>query len=428
MKKIIFLIILFLCAPFVWANQESVPNTPVKFTIQSFKDSKGHLYVALNFENYPHWHTYWKNPGDAGLPIKTYFYLEDSPIELEELEWPAPKRFVEKGNIVTYGYTGRYTLFYKLNIEDISKLKGKKLKVKSNWLVCKHICIPGEKTLTTQFDGVEFKLPKSEKFHFKVAEMREHFSSLPKKVDFPQDLDIVLAKNKENELSLFYNYTHGEDFSSQEKERTFHVPFPKSPFDFHREKLFQDKKSNLYGKMKIEWDGEFSDPVEPLPENGVFKNPHTLRFLYFNPNTLIYESIEKKFSSIDQHAFDKSESFFALLKPINARSSELVQKDEPKMSDGPFLYYLLFAFLGGLLLNIMPCVLPVISLKIFYLIKHRKESKSQLLRHNIFYSLGVLFTFTVLATLIVGLKSTGELIGWGFQLQSPAFLAAIIFI
>jgi thiol:disulfide interchange protein DsbD len=428
MQKLIILFFLFLSIPLTWANQEKIPNTPVKFTIQSYKDSKGNLYAALNYENYPHWHTYWINPGDAGLPIKAYFYLDDNPIQLEALEWPAPKRFVEKGDVVTYGYSGRYTLFYRLKSEDINKLKGKDLTVKSNWLVCKHICIPGEKTHTAKFDGIEFIIPKSEKFHFKVQEMRDHFASLPKKIDFPPDLDIILAKNKSDELSLFYNYAHNESFSALVKDRNFLIPFPLSPFDFHREKLFQDKKENLYGKMKIEWDGEFNEPPEPLPADGVFKNPYTLKFLFFNPISKVYEIIERKFSSIDQHAFDKSESFFALLQPVDARSSEIVKKDEPHVNDGSFLYYLLFAFLGGLLLNIMPCVLPVISLKIFYLIKHRKESKSQLLRHNIVYSLGVLFTFTVLALLIVGLKSTGELVGWGFQLQSPTFLAAIIFI
>jgi len=428
MQKLILLIFLIINTPLLFANQEGVPKTPVKFTIQSFKDQSGNLYAALNYENYPKWHTYWKNPGDAGLPIHIYFSIDNTPIKLEEIEWPAPKRFEEKGDVITYGYTGRYSIFFKLNNEDIKNIKGKNLTVKSNWLVCKHICIPGEKIHITKFNGIDFKLPAGEKFHFAPAEMREHFSALPLKVDFPSNLDLVLAKNKENDLSLYYNFSHEDNFSTLVKERNFLLPFPKSPFDFHREKLFQDKKGTLYGKMKIEWDGEFNEPPELLPEDGVFKSPYTLRFLYFNPAKKSYNIVEKTFSSIDKHNFDKSKSFFALLKPIDARSSELINKEGPKEMEGSFFYYLLFAFLGGLLLNIMPCVLPVISLKIFYLIKHRKESKSQLLRHNIFYSLGILFTFSILAGAIMALKSTGELIGWGFQLQSPVFLAAIIFI
>ncbi|RLA61380.1 MAG: hypothetical protein DRQ88_06665 [Epsilonproteobacteria bacterium] len=428
MKKLIILIFLSFSSLVFGAGQEGVPNTPVKFTIQSFKDQTGNLYAALNYENYPNWHTYWKNPGDAGLPIQTYFFIDNDPIELAEMEWPAPKRFVEAGDIVTYGYTGRYTLFYKLKKEDIERLKGKQLTVKSNWLVCKHICIPGKKVLLAQFDGVEFKLPKTEKFHFKANEMGEQFASLPKTVAFPTALDIILAKNKTGDLSLFYNFSHEDNSSTLVRERNFLIPFPIRPFDFHREKLFEDKKGTLYGKIKIEWDGEFSEPPVALPENGIFKTPYTLKFLYFNPLLKVYEAVERKFKSIDQHNFDKSESFFALLKPIDSRSSEHLNKDATPISEGTFFYYFLFAFLGGLLLNIMPCVLPIISLKIFYLIKHRNESRAQLLRHNIFYSLGILFTFSVLAAVIMGLKSTGELIGWGFQLQSPKFLAAIIFI
>ena len=141
-------------------------------------------------------------------------------------------------------------IFYKIKKEGIEKLKGKKFTVNSNWLVCKNICIPGEKTHTVEFDGMEFKLPKSEKFHFKAKEMQENFSGLPKKVDFPTDLDIILAKNKEDQLSLFYNYSHKEDFSGLVKDKNFLIPFPKSPFDFHREKLFKDKKDNLFTRRR----------------------------------------------------------------------------------------------------------------------------------------------------------------------------------
>ena len=87
---------------------------------------------------------------------------------------------------------------------------------------------------------------------------------------------------------------------------------------------------------------------------------------------------------------------------------------------------LLFAFVGGLILNVMPCVLPVISLKLFGLVVHSDESRASILRHNIFYTLGVLSTFLILSLSVLALKSTGENVGWGFQLQSPIFVSIMI--
>ncbi|MDO9182256.1 MAG: thioredoxin family protein, partial [Bacteriovorax sp.] len=86
-------------------------------------------------------------------------------------------------------------------------------------------------------------------------------------------------------------------------------------------------------------------------------------------------------------------------------------------------YYLIVAFIGGLILNIMPCVLPVISLKLFGLVKYRNESRKRILKHNIFYTLGILSTFFIFGLIVLLFKSLGTQVGWGFQLQSPNFIA-----
>ena len=95
---------------------------------------------------------------------------------------------------------------------------------------------------------------------------------------------------------------------------------------------------------------------------------------------------------------------------------------------GNFFQFLLFAFLGGLILNLMPCVLPVISLKLFGLIKHKNLPQKQILSHNIAYTIGVITTFMVLGGVVAAIKAGGEEIGWGFQLQSPAFILAMMLI
>jgi thiol:disulfide interchange protein DsbD len=99
-----------------------------------------------------------------------------------------------------------------------------------------------------------------------------------------------------------------------------------------------------------------------------------------------------------------------------------------KETSGNIFEYLLFAFLGGLILNLMPCVLPVISLKLFGLIKHQNLSKQKLLKHNLTYTAGVISTVIGLGIVVAGIKASGEEIGWGFQLQSPGFLLIMMLI
>ncbi|MGZ3809056.1 MAG: protein-disulfide reductase DsbD domain-containing protein, partial [Bacteriovorax sp.] len=135
--------------PSIAHADESVPATPVKLALQTYSiDNKS--YIAISFENYPQWHTYWKNPGDAGLAIKNQFSIgkDKKEIKLTEEEWPAPRRFIENGTQWAYGYVGNYTLFYRLEKNDLTKLSGKNLVLNSSWLVCKHICVPGQKEIS----------------------------------------------------------------------------------------------------------------------------------------------------------------------------------------------------------------------------------------------------------------------------------------
>jgi thiol:disulfide interchange protein len=161
----------------------------------------------------------------------------------------------------------------------------------------------------------------------------------------------------------------------------------------------------------------------------------TLSFLWQNPVSEEVQVIEKSFSSFEQQGADELEALMAsmtFVKPVSASEntedggSPKEEKGDSKPVSTSFLSMLLFAFVGGLILNVMPCVLPVISLKLFGLVVHSDESRASILRHNIFYTLGVLSTFLVLSMSVLALKSTGENVGWGFQLQSPVFVSIMI--
>jgi len=406
-------------------GQDNIPAKPVSVALQTFKNNEG-SFLAFSLENHPQWHTYWKNPGDAGLPVKTVFTINGKEIKLEEEEWPAPHRYIEEGNLWAYGYEGAYTFFYKLSKQALNQMAGKNISLRSNWLVCRHICIPGEQS-------VEFKMVNDEVVTqtpgltppLSTALLTQRFNDLPRQATIPNYLEFKLSKgNSDKTLVLKYKVKNSDDESFVAKTNLI-FPFPQAPFDFRHEFLKKEKDS-LEGTMEISWDGEYQTPPVDLPKNGKFLKPYKLRFLFNDPIQKKTLLIEKSFPSFDLTPVavitpDESNAQQVIPAPPTGESKIVVAK-----STKSIFYYLVLAFFGGLILNVMPCVLPVISLKLFGLIKYKNESRTKIIRHNVFYTAGILVTFVALALIIVLFKSVGSQVGWGFQLQSPLFISLMI--
>ncbi len=409
---------------------EKIPDKPVETFFQSFTQENKVIY-ALNYRNFPHWHTYWKNPGDAGLPTKIEIQTEG--LTLNEYEWPVPTRYVEEGDILAYGYSGDYSRYFTIGGKTPSELK-----VKSTWLVCKHICIPGSIEFTAKLDDKGQVISSTANdFTLSQDEMLKRFKALPQTRPWPSSLDLVMKKGVEDlSLSLYYNFTNkgGKDL--------FHplgliTPFRADLLDVKREKLYKNNAGTFFGKLTIGWDGEYAEPEVPFPQDGTFEKPITMKFLFQDPQTETFSIIEKEFSNFDLTPGTTIDSLMGTMNFVDPHGGVQKAKPEETMSaqgqevDGQetttsLIGILFFAFIGGLILNVMPCVLPVISLKLFGLVSHSDESRASILRHNLFYTFGVLFTFLVLAATILILKATGENVGWGFQLQSPVFVAIMI--
>ncbi|CBW27317.1 putative thiol:disulfide interchange protein [Halobacteriovorax marinus SJ] len=410
-------------------EEDKIPDIPVKFAISTLK-VEDNYYLALNYENFPHWHTYWKNPGDAGLPLKFDFQIDNKKESLTELEWPTPKKYIEEGDMLAFGYEKQYSIFFKLP----KNFSNSTFKIDSNWLVCKHICIPGKAHVEGSFNDFKVNLSTPASFEVSEDQLKERFEKLPRENSNAPHLDLVLAKDgkEDNKLVLYYNLSSLEN-KEIDIAKNILTPFPHEPFNFIREKVFKDKKGNYYAKYNIEWDGEYMEPEIPLPKDGKFKTPYELRFLFANPTSGQTEIIKHSFHSFSLTASENFNKFTELLTPVetnlrnNLKDSSPTTLDTTKASaNESIFFYLLLAFVGGLILNFMPCVLPVISIKLFGLIQHRSESKSRILKHNLSYTLGILTTFVMLTVAIIALKSAGEQVGWGFQLQSPVFVLAMI--
>ena len=410
--------------------EEDIPKNLIKVQLDSFTE-KNKTLLAITFNNHEGWHTYWKNPGDAGLPLKVELHVDKnkSPFPLKDLEWPVPKKYRESGDQIGFGYSGSYTFFYEFSKTDLLKLEKKSFELKASWLICKHVCIPGELTIPGEIQNGQFLSALSSGNGPQNTDLLKlKLEALPKVEPIPSYLTLELIRGKEDK-SLELRATINQKIDQPKVfDNNLLLPFPLSPFDFQHEEFFRNDYSFM-AQTPIGWDGEYSTPVIDLPQNGVFKKPYTIRALFYDPIIKRTYIIEKTFKSFSNQFIPVPSNLqkWDYVKPgkipnITDTKNSVLEKRE----DSSLFYYVVLGFIGGLILNIMPCVLPVISIKLFELIKYRQESRKSLLRHNLFYTLGILVTFLAMALSIVALKSFGTDVGWGFQLQSPKFIMIMV--
>lgn len=258
MNKIQLIISFLLLSNFVYPSTKAVK-------VSGHYLSKEKVF-AISFQNAPKWHTYWKNPGDAGIPIKNEFFLNNKKINPISIEWPAPKKFLEKGNILTYGYEKTYSLFYKFR----KKIKNGKLKIASKWLVCKNICIPGEYTLQFTIENGEFfyennQLPLDKK------DLLSQLKKTPQKIPFPKDLNLKVYLNKKKDGFIFVTQSKiSKRFKNSFHTLGFLTPFQNKLITFKKEEI-HSKKNYIISIFSSEWDGEYEEPPVSIPSNYFLK-------------------------------------------------------------------------------------------------------------------------------------------------------------
>lgn len=303
----------------------------------------------------PDWHIYWDNPGDSGDPTTLTFY--DSPhYTITAATHSAPKKFVLEDIITTYVH--RQKLYYKTTfaLNDLNNLDNLPFKLVLSYTVCRKNCLPETITL-------DINLPITDT-------ATQNSSYLPTLLEaentFPLPLTAQAKINRELlELSLSENIIKAcgtPEFVSSHKKQNILADLPKTALD---------EKNRLIVT--------FDKGESPKDGKGLLLC-----------NDLTYE-----------------------VTPDNAPLSAT-----PPTPAKPWLYYLLTAFLAGLILNLMPCVLPILSLKALYLAAHKEKSS---VFSALMYLTGVISSFLLLSGALYYLKTVGTELGWGFQLQSPAF-------
>ena len=329
----------------------------------------GSITIALEEKIAEGWHTYWKNPGDAGAPTEIAWTLPPG-WTADPIQWPRPKR-LPVGPLMDYGYEGTPWLLTRITAPADTSGTGA-IKAHVTWLVCKQICIPEEATLNIDVPvGPAAPDPAVAK-DFAAARALLPVAS-PWKITYALagTLDLYAAAP-----SLAAAHPTSADF-----------------FPAHTG-LIRNAAPQLVGYAK---DGL----VLRLTPGAALKSGTALV-----EGLLVLTSSDGSVQALEVRAAP------GLVPPADFTAPA---------SDGDISLWLAIAFalLGGLILNVMPCVLPILAMKALSLATHGQDGRGE----SFSYALGAVLSFAVLGLAIVLLRSGGAAIGWGFQLQSPIAVA-----
>lgn len=332
--------------------------------------------LAVKLEHEQDWHTYWKFPGDSGLPTKFTYSVNNSVIQINEVSYSMPKQFSSNGESF-YGYSDDAYFFFRTpkvnNGEEISLLV--------EWLACKDVCIPGKEVFRSRIIDLAPQIALENQMSLK--EIEDAYSNQVIKIDELQVSQLSSRTESINKVDEMI-YASIEGLTGVKSL----IPFPSDKVSFSSPKRIEQTFA-----FSLTWESNSEFKFDQLP----------IRFLVDDIKgvRVVEASIDSKIST-----------------PVEISGA----------SQQSLLYILFIGFVGGLILNLMPCVLPVISFKLFGLIKSGNKKPKQIFKHNMLYTAGVMVSLLTLALVIVLIKSSGENIGWGFQLQSPLFVSIITII
>lgn len=356
------------------------------------------VWVGLQIKHQPEWHTYWKNSGDSGLPTQLEWTLPPGVLA-GDIAWPLPKK-ISLGKLVNYGYEGTLLLPVPLTITPDFKpsLLNPELtvKLKASWLVCRKECIPEEGEFTLSIPVKGSTALNSAAFDAALAAQ-------------PQPL----AATKDSRLTIDGSTLKLQlaGLPAQLQGQTLEA-FPETP-----------EVINPSAPWQQAWQGAVWTATLPLAD-ARSASPALL------PLVLTHKGQGWRIELPVSGEWPKATAP-ATLSPalqaalaINAQANAQGAATASTAVSTSFLAALLGALLGGLILNLMPCVFPVLAIKVLSFTRHADDHRGHRVS-GLAYTAGVVLSFVLLGLLLLGLRAAGESLGWGFQLQNPGVVAAL---
>jgi thiol:disulfide interchange protein/DsbC/DsbD-like thiol-disulfide interchange protein len=337
--------------------------------------------LGLLLEHDPHWHTYWRNPGDSGLPTELVLTLP-SGVVASPIAWPHPQRFDVAG-IPNFAYDGRRLLPVTITVPADYAAATLPVRAKANWLVCEEECIPGKAEYA-------FDLPVADTA---AADARWAADFQAAQDDQPRasSASLVVAEAGDA-ITLALD---GLDAAATPAQWQW----------------FPETTDVLANGPRPEWKRVGEGWQARWPKSEYFTAlPEGIALVAVDGGS----GAAWRFVATGARGASTSAANAATLTPLAAGAVDPLG----------LLPALLFAFLGGLILNLMPCVFPVLSIKAMGALD-AADDRAELRRHGVWYAVGVVATFLLLAGVLLALRAGGEQLGWGFQLQEPRFVAGI---
>ena len=400
-RRLIGFFVAVFCAasiPLAFAAAVKTPHVEAELVAEDSALVPGkRAIVALRLRMEDGWHTYWRNPGDSGLPTKIAWKLPTG-YRAGAIEWPAPKA-LPVGPLVNYGYEGTVALLVPIDVPgDAIVGSSADIAARADWLVCKETCIP---------DGADLKLtlPVSDRSTSNAKGAAEIAAA---RAALPQPLPSgwrATAKGDAQTIVLTLSPPAGG-------------PDPGALYFFaNAEGRIEPSGAQTVTRSP---DGAYALalPVAHKLANGVA----TLDGVVTADKGFASERGIVRAVLVD---VPLSGAIVAGAKPtLDAATTNVAAQATPSSSSTLTLAAAIaLAFVGGIVLNLMPCVFPVLSLKALSLTTSHEARIAR--SSGVLFAVGIVVTFVALAFALVALRAAGEQVGWGFQLQSPAVVAAL---
>jgi len=350
------------------------------------------LWVGLQLTHQPEWHTYWRNPGDSGLPTHIELNLP-AGITAGDVQWPLPHK-LKAGNLTNYGFEKTVLLAMPLTVSKQFKPNAHNeldIQLHANWLVCRLECIPQE-------GDFALRIPANSSFASNAAAFDTVLAAQPLASPHIKVTSSFDAQRLVLQVSGLPSALQG---------RTLNV-FPENPEVI-------ESAAEQHPRASQSWQGDVWTVQLPLSSLRL-TDPKQLGFLLISG-----EGTQRQGVAVSTAI---TQAWPAV--------SELTGNQTPAVNNAPtesegtlgFGLALVGAFIGGLILNLMPCVLPVLAIKLLGFAQHSRAHRAHRVA-GMAYTAGVVLSFLTLGAGVLALRAAGEQLGWGFQLQSPVVVTVL---
>jgi thiol:disulfide interchange protein DsbD len=375
------------------ARDEGTPRVRARLLVDA-PDASGTWRAGVLFEMDPGWHLYWRHPGETGLATRVDLDLDG---EVGPLAWPAPEAFREDG-LVTYGYADAVLIAAPL----VPAHPGVTLRASAELLACEAQCLPASfelerplaaepdprarEAVHTLFERSAARVPVSAAQRGIAVDAR--WTRVPRAEGEPLDAELRISGC-------------GAAGPCRIGGATDAVPFY----------VYEPAPWLVHATLRPAADGSLVVALtgQGLPDSP--RDPGSLR------GVLALRGADGAVQPVELALPLPREDAQAAAPPAAASAASV--------TSAALLRALLFGFLGGLVLNLMPCVLPVLALKLYALAELSRKSRREVAQHAAAYAGGIQVTLAALAGVVLLLRASGRAVGWGFQLQEPLFVAAI---